>query len=106
MVGQDNDYLWQLLTEFSAILESLPPTGLPYRAADNLPFGKEWNTAERRIEGKSNSVWAGAIPGIVSASTIEIPYANASGTAVTPESARALGMDLAKAIQKFLRACE
>ncbi len=106
LVGQDNDYLWQLLTEFSAILESLPPTGLPYRAADNLPFGKEWNTAERRIEGKSNSVWAGAIPGIVSASTIEIPYANASGTAVTPESARALGMDLAKAIQKFLRACE
>ncbi len=102
-VGQANERLWQRLTVFSEMLESLPPAGLPYRASDNLPFGKEWNTAERRGEGKSNGAWAGEIPDIDFASTVEIPYANASGVAVTAESARAFGRDLALAMQRFLQ---
>jgi hypothetical protein len=49
-------------------------------------------------------MWAGALPDIEVASTLEIPYANASGREVNAATARALGRDLAKALTEYLRA--
>jgi hypothetical protein len=65
LVGQDNDYLWQRLTEFSAILESLPPTGLLNGRRDTCPSATV-GTRRATHRGEVESVWAGAIPGIVS----------------------------------------
>lgn len=102
-VGLDDDRLWRNVQRLSAILESLPPRGLPFRASDNLPFGQEWNNPAKLGEGKSLADWAAQIPGIEVASTMEIAYANDAGTPVTPEAARVFGRDLAKAIRRFLQ---
>lgn len=90
------------LGRFSSLLESLRSGPLPYRAGDNLPYGKEWNTATGLGEGKSAAQWAAELPGIELSATLEIPYANARGVAVTPDSARALGRDLARTIRRLL----
>ena len=101
-VGLPNESAWRNLQRFSGILESLPPKGLPYHAKDNLPFGQEWNNLAKLGEGKSMADWASEIPGVEVASTLEIAYANDAGTPVTPDSARAFGRDLARAIRRFL----
>jgi hypothetical protein len=87
---------------FARILESTRQGPLPFRAADNMPFGQAWNTASNYTSGTPFSHWAGQLPNIRFASTIEIPYANVSGQAVNPDSARALGADLAAALRIFL----
>jgi hypothetical protein len=103
LVAPPGEQLWENLQRFASMLESLPPRGLPYEAKNNLPFGREWNTPERRGPGLSMSGWAAEIPGIQIATTLEVPYANASGTAVTPDSARVLGRDLARALSRYLQ---
>jgi hypothetical protein len=40
---------------------------------------------------------------VILATTIEIPYANAAGSEVNAESARALGKDLAEALAAYLK---
>jgi hypothetical protein len=102
-VEENDPRLQRNLDRFSTILESLPPAGLPYRASDNLPYGLEWNTSENLGEGRSLTEWAGGIPGVEVSSTLEIAYANALGTAVTADSARLFGRDLARAIQVYLQ---
>lgn len=102
-VGPQDPRHWENLQRFSCILESLPVNGLPFYSENNLPFGKNWNTAERFVHGKTMTRWAAEIPGIDFASTLEVPYANASGTAVTAESARVFGGTFAEAITRYLR---
>lgn len=102
-VGSEDSVNWRNLQEFSNILESLPTCGLPFQADDNLPFGKEWNTAKNYSAGISCAGWARGTPGIVLASSLEVPYANARGTTVLPESARAFGSNLARAISIYLQ---
>jgi len=102
-VGPRDEQLWANLQRLSGILEALPPSGLPFKAADNLPFGKEWNTPANYGEGLSMGGWSAGLPDIRVASTLEVAYANASGTPVTAESARAFGRSLVQAIARFLR---
>ena len=45
---------------------------------------------------------AADLPGVWIAATLEIPYANVRGRPVTPDSARAFGRDLARAVQAYL----
>ena len=92
----------QTVRHFAAILEASHRGPLPYRAANDLPFGKAWNTARNYTAGMSFSRWAGTQPDIRFAATVEVPYANAGGKPVTAESARAFGADLARALRKFL----
>jgi len=103
MAGVPGEGAWRNLQRFSGILESLPLKGLPYHAKDNLPWGQEWNTSAKLGVGKSFPLWAGELPGVELVATMEIAYANASGTAVTPDTARAFGRDLARAIAQYLR---
>ena len=70
-----------------------------HRVLEILPFGTSWNT-NRNSATFSN--WAAGIEGIRLASTLEVAYARAGGEAVTPESARALGRDLAKALRRYV----
>ena len=93
---QDN---WRAVGEFARILEASRTGPLPYRAADNLPFGKAWNTVS---SDESSMAWAARVPGIAMAGAMEIPYSCARGHAVTARSARGLGRDLARAIRLYL----
>jgi len=87
---------------FALFLEASRSGSLPFLAEDNLAFGTAWNTRGNYTTGMSFSHWAGALPDIRFAATVEIPYANVSGRPVTADSARAFGTDLAKALRKFL----
>jgi hypothetical protein len=101
-VGGPDAENWKRATQFGAILESVQTGPLLYRARDNLPFGKDWN---QKIDPKLQtcSGWAAGLPGIRVATSIETPFASASGREVNAESARALGRDLARAIAQYLR---
>ena len=101
-VGLEDPAQWAAVTEFSGILEALCSGPIPFRAANNLPYGVEWNTGENWGEGKNCARWMFEQPGIRPAAGMEIPYANAGGAAVTPEAARALGRDIARALRVFL----
>ncbi|MCZ2155306.1 MAG: hypothetical protein LC114_15620 [Bryobacterales bacterium] len=100
-VGVPNETVWGEIERFSQLLESTHRGPLPYRRTDNLAFGVSWNKPESgRL--KSFDTWASEQPGIRFASTIEIPYAEVRGVPVTPEAARALGADLARAMRMYL----
>ncbi len=102
IVGAEPPAMWEQQCIFGKLLEAARTGPLPYKASNNLPFGKAWNTGKNFDAGKSFSRWAGELPGIRLAASFEIPYANAGGQSVTAESARAFGHDLAKAIRQYL----
>ena len=52
------------------------------------------------------SRWVGGLPGVIFGTSLEIPYANAAGKAVTAETARAFGRDLAHALRVYLEGIE
>ncbi len=103
IVGSPNQDMWDEQLEFGTILEHIRTGPLIYKAKDNLPFGKAWNTGNNYGTGKSSSRWAGELEGIWLAAAFEIPYANAGGQKVTVESARAFGRDLTCGIRKYLQ---
>ncbi len=99
-VGTPDQANWRRVQRLGAVLESVRTGPLPYRREHNLPFGEAWNTYVGPL--KSLARWATELPGMRAASTIEIPYANASGQVVTADSARAFGRDLARALRSYL----
>jgi len=103
MVGSADEDMWARQREFGAMLRTDGRTGsLPYDNADNLPFGQAWNTSGNYRGGKSCSRWAAGLEGVTLATTIEIPYANVRGRAVTADTARAFGRHLAEALCRYL----
>lgn len=102
-IGDTDQQIWNRVREFSGILEKVRSGPLPYHSASNLPYGTGWNTAANYNGRKSNSTWTAEQPGILIGTTIEIPYADVEGNPVTAESARALGMDLGRALCIYLQ---
>ncbi|UCE47286.1 MAG: hypothetical protein JSW47_16985 [Phycisphaerales bacterium] len=102
LVGSSDPAIWKQQQKFGDILESVRQGPLPYSADDNLPFGTGWNTAANYGKQKSCSRWGAEQPGVLMASTIEIPYANVGTVTVTAENARAFGKDLAQALRRYL----
>jgi len=110
-VGTANQENWRRVERFSEILEDVQiclsqaksRDSLVFKAKNNLPFGQGWNKPDTFSKGVSFNDWSNQLPGVWFASSIEIPYASAGGKAVTAESARALGQDLALAIRRFLQ---
>jgi hypothetical protein len=98
-VGNPSQEIWDRQQQFCRVLQDVQTGPLVYDPKNNLPWGQKWNTLK---EPRSCSRWTGTLPGILVATTIEIPYANVAGTPVTAESARALGHDLARAIRVYL----
>ncbi len=106
LVGSSEAEMWGEQNKFSGFLESVRRGPLEYRASDNIAYGQEWNTAENYIGGKSFTQWAGGLQGVRLSTAVEIPYATVRGEAVTAESARALGRDMARALRKYLEQLE
>lgn len=102
IVGSQNSETWEQQKRFGEILERVQKGPLVYRAADNLPFGEKWNKGDNFTKGPSAARWASTLPGVKLATTIEFPYANAAGSEVNAETARAFGHDLARAIRNYL----
>jgi len=102
LVGSEDPAMQVKQQRFSEILERVSKAPLPYRAANNIPFGQSWNTAESFKAGTTGARWAAGVPGNDLAATFELPYANASGAEVNAASARAFGHDLASAIREYL----
>ena len=91
--------LWNTQQKFTKILEAEKKGPLPYNAARTLPFTSTSNLAAPGFQKCGN--WGGSLPNVIFASSLEIPYANASGAVVDADSARALGRDLMRAIRVF-----
>ncbi len=106
LVGNHDERIWAEQQRFSIILEDVRTGPLPYRPDDNLPFGRAWNTHANYGSLKTCSQWASELDGIKLAATIEIPYADVRGNAVTAETARAFGADLARALRAYLQLLE
>jgi hypothetical protein len=106
LVGSSDPAIWEQQQEFGAILESVRQGPLPYSVNSSLPFGTGWNTASNYGKQKSCGRWGSEQPGVLMASTIEIPYANVGAVLVTAEKARAFGRDLARALRRYLESSE
>ncbi|MBL7134049.1 MAG: peptidase M14 [Phycisphaerae bacterium] len=106
MVGSSNKDIWARQCALAKILESVRAGPLPYKAADNLPFGKSWNKPASYKAGKSFFQWAEELKDIRLSSAFEIPYASAAGKPVTSDSARAFGADLVRAIRRYVEAMD
>jgi hypothetical protein len=101
LIGGPDAAIWERVTAFSLILESVIEGPLPYDPADNIPHGQSWNTGELP---NTFGRWAAQTPGIMVSSGVELPYADVKGRPVTRESARAFGRDLARALCRYLEA--
>jgi hypothetical protein len=102
LVGSPDKTIWQAQTTFSKTLESVGDRALPYNASANLPWGKGWNKASSYKAGKPCFLWADELENIKLSTAIEIPYANAGQATITPDAARAFGVDLVEAMRQYL----
>ena len=100
--GRKDPEKWAEQQKFGMLLEAVRRGPLPYYQKDDLPYGKAWNVDSNSADGVTFSKWTQDQPGVRFALGLEIPYANASGVAVTADSARAFGRDLARALKAYL----
>jgi hypothetical protein len=99
-VGGPDQENWQRVLQLCDILEKTQKGELVYNPKNNVPHGQSWNTLKEPL---SCSRWAATVPGVRVATTIEFPYAKVGGKLVTPQSARAFGQDVARAVAMYLR---
>ena len=102
LVGSQLPEIWKEQERFGKLLEQVQSGPLVYHATNNLPFGTKWNAPDNFKQGTSAARWAAGLPGVKLATTIEFPYANASGREVNAASARLFGHDLARTIREYL----
>lgn len=102
IVGNRQEQVWEQQQAFGKLLEKVQSGPLVYKASDNLPFGKAWNTGANTGENKSFGIWASELEGVRLSAPFEVPYANAGGQVVTAKAARQFGRSLAKAIRAYL----
>jgi hypothetical protein len=101
-VGNSETNIWAQQQILGTLLEKVSPNPLAYRQANDLPYGKAWNTAANFSQGLSFGRWAAGLPGVRLAGTFEIPYATANKTEVNVQSSRQFGRNLAIALRQYL----
>ncbi len=82
--------MWQRQVAFGKVLEEVQSGPLKYRAADNLPFGRAWNTGENYGDRKNCSAWAAKLEGTGPFLPVSSPFSR-----VFPNSASAAYVDVA-----------
>ncbi len=101
-VGKEDPAIWLATTRLAAILEHSMTGPVPYAEADNLPFGKAWNTGGNYSAGRSFSAWVQTLPNARLGASLEFPYANVKCWTVAPAGVRDFGRDLARAIRAYV----
>lgn len=102
-VGHPGEGQWGELQRFSAILEATREGPVPFHASDNLEYGKEWNVRTNEEQGMGFGRWVWTLPGIILATALETTYSVAHGVLMTPDGARGLGRDIARALGLYLQ---
>ena len=109
-----NEQMRKQVERYCSILESVQSGALPFNSKNNMLPGMTWTADKNKPKPTSNNAqrpgtggiafgsWASELPGIWFATTVEIPYASAGRKTVTPDSARALGGDMAGALRSYL----
>ena len=100
--GREDPVLWKRQQHLATLIQQHQQGPIPYGPGNDLPFGADWNTNANTVKGLSGSRWGGEQPGVHLGTTFEIPYATASGVEVNPETAKALGRDLARGVKAYL----
>ena len=100
-VGAPDSGPWAEQQRLGRLLEDCRTGPLPYRAEDDLPFGKDWNVGSGLMY-RNCSRWGQSVEGVRLSTSFELPYANARGVIVDAASARSFGRDLARAIRLYL----
>lgn len=96
-VGGPDERAWARVQVLASALESVQNGPIVYSPQHDMPYGVGWNTSTGNC-----AQWLAARAGEPAAATIEFPYANAGGTAVTPKTARLFGHDVARAVRAYL----
>ena len=87
---------------FSRLLERNQCGSMRYAATNDLPFNVGWNNHGTYAAGWSSEVWAlKTLKGLRIGRTLEVPFDTASGAVVTPDTCRALGRDVMKALREL-----
>jgi hypothetical protein len=102
LVGVPDQAVWRESEQFGRVLEESQRGSLRYHAANNVPFGQDWNNSKHLQGGKTAAMWAGELEGVWLAVTVEIPYASVDTQEVNAKSARQCGADLARALREYL----
>ena len=100
-IGGQDQGIWQRTLTLSQYLESCQTGPLRHDAKRNVPFGTSWNQGNG-LKSATFAAWAGGLPKIQIATTIEIPYSQVGQTPQSADAARRLGRDLAVAIKTYL----
>lgn len=99
--GASDPGIWENIQSLSAVIQTECVRSLPFDPHFNYAWGQGWNTSETTFK-----VWVQSLPGLLVASTLEVPYSNVSGAVATPESLRRFGCDLMRSIHKYLTASD
>lgn len=103
LVGKESEGDPVFRAEFGKFIEAYKAEdALPYSCDNDIPYGKSWNTAANYTQGMPLNAFCSKVGGVQNSTSIEIPYANAQGTVVLPETARALGRGIAFAVARYL----
>ena len=104
IVGSELASMERKQDAFAAVLKRSATGPVRLQAGGVLHFGEAWNTATNYSAGLAAAKWgASTLEKAEVVATIEVPYANAEGAVVTPDSARRLGGDLFHALAEYLR---
>jgi hypothetical protein len=104
LVGSSIPQVWAGQQTFAAALERTDIGPIPFdRKTGLLAHGQAWNTTTNYTKGRSFGRWAGeTFTSARLVTTLELPYANASGVEVNADSARQFGRRLAAALADHL----
>ena len=86
---------------FSQILEKKSPKEAPHFTRSDIPFGTRWNTGKNYAQGMSCARWIRHFCQPEVGTTIEIPYAKATGVALTANAVRAFGRAVAESLLAY-----
>ncbi len=98
-VGQAVPRIFEAQKRFAKILEKVNDSPLPFLASDLLPYGKLWNV---RKTNTHITGYSALLNGTKFSSSLEIPYSSCRGVQTSPESLKAFGSCVAKAMLEYL----
>ena len=100
------DELSRSIARFSTILEKERKGPLPFKAALTVqsPDKQPPNPSQAAVrgDGVTSVGWTSRLPGVIFAATLEFPYSTVGSAALTADSTRLFGKDMARAIRVFL----
>lgn len=102
LVGQPRQDRWEEQERFGVLLEKNMSGDLPYRIADNLPWGQGWNTSGPQ-EARTAARWFGDLASVRLATSFEFPYASVRGVETSAARYRQVGRCLAAALTDTMK---